>query len=474
MVSTNNDALLLRAQKSKATTSTLDVPMPAGRVLFPYQIAGVEFALESKHTFFADPPGLGKTAQSIAFMNKVGLDSALIICPASLVHNWKREILKWHVAPKRVEIFHPKRFSGTRSGFLIFPYSQLSNLFWASRVMKLGPWPLTIFDESHFLKNPKAHRTKHALARNGIFGASERVHALSGTPIVNRPIELYPLVKTIAPEAIKNMDYVQFGCRYCAGFLQEIRGRKHWNFTGASNLNELALRLRSSVMVRRNKEDVLKDLPDKIQAVVYLDTNKQAQGANSRVSPLLYDPKQFDVSLKHDFTELAEARRELGVLKSPQAVEYIKTQLEAGHEKIVVFAHHKEVVSVLKKELAQYNPVTLTGETQSLDRQRAVDLFQENKEVRVFIGSITASGVGITLTASSYVIFVEPSWVPGENEQAMDRCHRIGQKKSVLVDFLVFEGTLDEYMLRIVSEKSKVINQLTKGEEYETTRASGV
>lgn len=445
-----------RLKLSTATSSSIVVPIPEGRVLLPYQIAGVDYAKDLKNVLFADEPGLGKTIQTIATANYLNLKKILVLCPAALVYNWKIEFKKWStISNIKIEIYNSKDFN-LRKPFdvLIFPYSFASLLKPIEAVKALGPFELMILDECHYLKNTKAKRTKYVLSRAGLVSSAKRIHALSGTPIVNRPIELYSIVKTLCPEAISNYDFFQYGMKFCAGFKQNIGGGRHvWNFDGASNLNILAVRLRSHFMIRRKKSHVLKDLPDKREALVFLEPTKKVSGITFTIAPFLKDKETFKNAMTVSFEELSKARRELGIEKIKPAAEYIKTQIEAGNEKIVVFAHHKEVLKELRKELREFKPVVVWGESTKEERQFAVEHFQNKEEHKIFLGSISAASVGLTLTAASYVVFVEFSWVPGENEQAIDRCHRIGQKDSVLAEFLVFPNTLDERLLESVSEK---------------------
>ncbi len=453
------------SKATKCADDTFVTPSLAGTEFLPFQAAGIHYATYCEHTLFADPPGLGKTIQSIGHANAEKFQSGLILCPASLQHNWKREIEKWSTVPHKVEIYHPKTFDvrGDRS-LLIFPYSYASMLGAVKQVLEWQKYRGKIdwmsLDEVHYLKNVDAKRTKYVFAKNGLIAKVKRVHALSGTPIVNRPMELFPVIANLSPESIGNMSRFEYGIHFCAGF----KGPWGWDFSGASNLKLLGMKLRSNFMVRRNKEDVLKDLPDKYPPnLVYIDPTKKAEG-------LIRNFKTLDANLAikravtADFTEISTLRRELGIEKIETAVEYIKTQLEGGHEKIIVFAHHKEVIAGLEKGLSEFRPVSVTGDTPTLERQQRVDRFQQDKTTRLFIASIGAGAVGFTLTAASFVIFVEFSWVPGENEQATDRAHRIGQTKAVQVDFLVHEGSLDERVLKVLLGKMKAIDEFTKGD----------
>lgn len=442
-------------EMSLATQSNIEIPAPPGKQYLPYQKAGIEYALKVKHTLFADPPGLGKTIEAIGFKNAKGIKRALVICPASLRKNWEREILGWDVSSPKVEIYSPGKFKKeNRTDVLIFSYGHAPNLAAVADVVKNFEYDLCIIDEIHQLKEPKAKRTKYILAKNGLAGKAKHIIALSGTPMVNRPIELFTIIKTLGHKAINEMSFHIYGIRFCGGFESEWG----WSYEGATDMKELGRRLRSHFMVRRQKADVLKDLPEKFPSnIVFLD---KAPGTANLIKRML----AFDVDTvikgaeKAEFTELSNLRLELGLAKIKPAVEYIKTQLESGHEKIVLFAHHREVVAGLYGELKAYNPVFLVGGMK--DPQASVDTFQNDKRCRLFIATIGAGGVGHTLTAASYVILVEPSYVPGDNEQAIDRCHRIGQTEAVQSDYLVFENSLDLRVLQILIKKSKDIKEL--------------
>ncbi len=442
---------------SKAETTNFLVPAPQGLDYFPYQRAGVEFATLTTNTLFADPPGVGKTIQAIGFMNVKKIETALILCPASVVGSWKREIEKWHLGKPRVEIFHPKSFDARRPpDILIFSYAFASMLGAVKQVLGLR-YQYLVLDECHFLKEPKAKRTKHVLAKNGLVGNAEFVHALSGTPIVNRPIEIYPVIKSLCPQAIDNMNYFEYGLNFCKGF----KSQWGWDFSGASNLKVLGLRLRSHFMIRRPKESILSQLPQKFEPnVIYLaPDDKETKELVMRMASW-DEASAIRKTVSPEFTELSEMRRELGERKVSRAVAYIATQLDSGHEKIVVFAHHKKVIQGLADGLERFGVVSLTGDTPGTERESLIHKFQNNKGIRVFIGSVTAAGVGITLTAASYGIFVEFSWVPGENEQAEDRMHRIGQKECVMIDYLVHEKSLDERILKVLRKKSDALSEV--------------
>jgi len=442
---------------SRATDADVVVPAPEGMDYFPFQRAGVLYASLAEHVLFGDPPGLGKTVQSIGVMNYDGIDRALILCPASITSVWETHLNAWHLNPGNIMVLSRKNVDRIHeANFLIMSYGLASNLNYIKQVLANFDYSLMVLDEFHFLKNPKAKRTKHVLAKNGLRSKVKKSHCISGTPLVNRPIEMYPAIKTFKPELINHATYFSYGLKYCAGHKSTFG----WNFSGASNLPELGRRLRSGYMVRRKKKDVLKDLPDKTISVVYLNTDPKTKKLANEYKDFNLEELKGHRTNDVEFEHLATHRRELGVASAPFVVDYVKTQLECGHDKILVYAHHTEVLDIIKEGLSEFGLVEIRGSTPSALRGRAVECFQGNKGTRVFLGSITAAGVGLTLHASSYVIFAEPSYVPGENEQVMDRVHRIGQKNHVLVEFLVQKGSLNERILKKVLKKQENIDEV--------------
>ena len=445
---------------SYALTTDFQVPSPKGINYLPFQRAGIEFLCKNPNinSLIADPPGLGKTIEAIGFANKLGLENILIVCPASLINNWKNELLKWFLGPTNIQlIISGKQDLDRKCNIHIISYSLVINKEIHKFIQKKGPH-LSIYDESQYLKNPEAKRTIAIYAENLIADKSRYNIALSGTPIVNRPKEIYATLNALCPQAINNMDYERFAMRYCGGYW-DLDG---FHDDGATNLNELGRRLRDDFMLRRKKADVLTDLPDKFENVVFLDPDKDSK-------KIMREMKAFNANeilrmrgVEITFEGLSEMRKDLGLAKVPIAAEYLKTLLEGGRDKIVVFGHHREVLDFLFENMEEYNPVLIHGGTPAIIRQGIVDNFQNDPKYRVFIGGITACGTGITLTASDYIGFIEPSYVPGENEQVIDRIHRIGQKRNVLAEYLLFEDSLDNNIIKSSTRKGLNIMEVMK------------
>ncbi len=315
--------------------------------------------------------------------------------------------------------------------------------------------------------------------KDGLVQRANRVLLLTGTPILNKPIEIQPLLAALDEKEFGN--FFAFAKRYCAAHQKQAGRRLVWDFSGASNLPELQERMRSTVMVRRLKKDVLKELPAKRRQIVNLALNgaadavRKEQAAFEKHESTLADLRT-DLDLAHAagnveayevaasklqsatavaFTEISRARHAVAMAKVPHVIEHVQGMLEEGVEKVVLFAHHHDVVDALAAEFSG-ECVVLTGKTDMAGRQAAVDAFQNDPSVRVFIGSITAAGVGLTLTAASNVVFAELDWVPANVSQAEDRCHRIGQTESVHVQHLVLDGSLDAKMANVIVAKQAV------------------
>lgn len=303
------------------------------------------------------------------------------------------------------------------------------------------------------VSNCKHSTSLRAKALKDISKKVEKVVLLTGTPVTNRPSELFPLLNMIAPKAWPN--YFKYAQRYC--------GAKHngfgWDFTGSSNLEELHEQIKPYV-IRRRKEQVLKDLPAKRWVNVAVDFDEKMRDEYNR----LVAQAEQDVATMSNAAQLAliERMKQIAVkAKLNGAIEWIRELLETG-EKLVVFATHHETVHALEKAFPECS-VTVTGETPMKDRQGLVDRFQTDKNVTLFIGNIQAAGVGITLTAASNVAFIEFAWTPGDMVQAADRTHRLGQTESVTVWSLIAENTIDEDITELLEAKRQVVDQITDG-----------
>jgi SNF2 family DNA or RNA helicase len=320
-----------------------------------------------------------------------------------------------------------------------------------------------IVDECHYIRNDDALRTKAVkkLARRIPY----RI-AFTGTPIINKPIEAFNTINLVEPGIAGSL--FEYGIRYC--------GAKHsgysWNFNGASNTDELHNRLVQSIMIRRVKKDVLEDLPEKIRAFTPFELTNELEyrRAEADFISFVHQMKGAEAAERASNAKAfasIEGLKQLAVKgKLPQAIEWINNFLE-GDGKLVVFVTHKFVIDTLMNNFQKIS-VKVDGSVSMKDRQNAVDVFQSNPEVRLFFGNIEAAGVGLTLTASSNVVFLELPWAPSILDQAEDRCHRIGQRESVMIHYLLANNTIEERIAHILDRKRKIVDSVLDGKVTET------
>uniref|UniRef100_A0A6M3M5E4 Putative helicase n=1 Tax=viral metagenome TaxID=1070528 RepID=A0A6M3M5E4_9ZZZZ len=423
---------------------------------YEFQLEGIEFLRTRRNALLALDMGLGKTMVAILAIREISTTNTLVICPASVKYNWKKEIDKWwpgrsvHIVEGRSKKEIPQ------ADFVIINYDLLISKLVLMQLIK-RKWGVLVLDELHYLKNNAAKRTKAVYYPKGIASCADRVWGLTGTPVLNRPIELFSHLKALCPERLapKYLSRYDFAQQFCDA--RETKwGRDE---SGASNLEELS-QILEGFMLRRLKKDVLKELPDKTYQTIYLKS-KRTDTAKER--------KAYERSKESILGELASLRRENGIKKIPQIVEHVKNILEEKR-KLVVFCYHRDVIRGLREKLAEYNPAVIEGATISRKRQDEVDKFRTDNKTRVFIGQIQAAGVGTDglQDVCDTVVFAELHYVPGSLHQAIDRCHRIGQNNPVLVQFLVAEGSIDEDIAQTVARKEKIIAQIVKKTEIYT------
>jgi SWI/SNF-related matrix-associated actin-dependent regulator 1 of chromatin subfamily A len=459
------------AELSRAVDAEIDTPCNPGMEYYGFQKAGIKFASSKNSSLIGDEMGIGKTIQAIGVINdNVDIKRVLVICPASIRLNWQIELEKWLVRPMTVGVAISNTLPIDRD-VVVINYDILKRHVAA---LTAGKFDMLIVDECHKIKNQK---TQRFIAVKAISDTITRKVFLTGTPIPNRPKEGFAVFQLIDPTTFNN--YWRYAYKFCAA----TKGKFGVDDNGASNLNELQTILRESFMIRRLKKDVLTELPAKIRQVITLPENglakvikaeekkvreweaafKKAQckvsalSANKDSDEYLKAVRALDSLIRIAFQEMSQVRRETSTAKAPYVVDHVKSLLEEI-PKVVVFAHHHAVVDALMEGLADFNPVRLTGQDGINKKQAAVESFQNDDSVRVFVGSIQAAGVGITLTASSTVVFSELDWVPANMSQAEDRCHRIGQDSTVLIQHVVVDGSIDAKMAALLVEKQRVID----------------
>jgi len=426
---------------------------------FPFQIEGlraIDYTFDGR-SLIAWDMGLGKTLTTLWYTQRRERWPALVVCPSTLKWVWEREARR--IGIDDVAVIQGRGALGESlpgTKLTIINYDVLS--YWKKRLTKknLG---MLIFDECQFLKNHTAKRTK---AARSISRKSRRLLALSGTPILNRPIELWPVLNMIDP--IRFNSRFRFAQRYCDpksnGFGMD--------YSGASNIEELNELLLDSVMIRKRKLEVIKELPQKMRQVVPIDMENPIEyeradddfiGWLQEVSP---DKVQGAKKAKA-VVKVGELLRLAARLKLKATIEWVNNFLEDG-DKIVLFARHKFVIKELHN--AFHKSVVVDGSVTGKRRMAAVDKFQKGN-ANVLIGQIDAAGVGLTLTAAADVAFIELPWQPGAVTQAEDRCWRIGQDRTVWIHYLVAVDTIEERLCSILQDKQEVVDAILDGKKVD-------
>lgn len=432
---------------------------------YPYQRDGILFGLDKKRLIFGDEPGLGKTLQSIGVADCAGAYPCLVICPASLKINWQREFEKFTdkkalVLDNSTRTTWPYLLGMGMYQVAIVNYESLRKYFvWDIHARKGQPFRLkdvvfcpdirrfrsVIIDESHRVKGPGAQQTIFA---KGITAGKEYIMLLSGTPVVNRPHDLIAQLSIL-------------------GRLNEFGGRGKFlaDFgDDDADLAPLSRQLYDSCLIRREKKNVLTELPDKTRVDLYVDISNRDEydlAAADLAEYLRQYTECSDVDIRRKMRMEALVKfmtlRSLAAKgKVAQAADFIDNFLDNG-KPLIVFCSYHEIVDALKKRFPK--AVTITGRDSLVEKQAAVDSFQ-NGHAQLAICSIKAAGVGLTLTAASNVAFVEFPWTYADCCQCEDRAHRIGQKDNVTCYYLLGQRTIDHVLYAIIHKKKSIANQI--------------
>jgi SWI/SNF-related matrix-associated actin-dependent regulator 1 of chromatin subfamily A len=416
-----------------------------------HQKEAIEKLTGSRRFILADDMGLGKTTSTIIAALETGAKKILIICPASLKINWEREIANY--TDRSVYIAEGKKFS-TESDFVIVNYDILKNFHDPkdkdNSLLFKSEFELVVLDEAHMVSNAQAQRTKII---NSYVKTIKRVWLLTGTPMTSRPMNYYNLLNIIESPVAQN--WMAYAIRYCQGYQFTAGNRKVWNVTGASNLEELRDRT-SKQILRRLKEEVL-DLPDKIITPVYLRLkSKEYEDLMGEYYEWFDKNSNESSSLTVQFSKLMKVRKVISNEKVKQTIEFVENIIDQG-KKVIIFTNFTDTLQTIYQHFGK-QAVYLDGSCNKVQRQFAVDQFQDNEKITVFVGNLKAAGVGLTLTSAEAVIMNDLSFVPAEHAQAEDRAYRYGQKNNVLVYYPLFENTIEGAVYDILNHKKKIIS----------------
>lgn len=447
--------------------------------LFPYQAEGRKFLAGRRRALLADTMGLGKTAQAITAADDTTAETILIVCPASVCINWQREFKKFSAVLRSYKFLDNGAAKPMEGAVNIVSYDLASRKPLLARLESVK-WDLLILDEAHYLKNRAAKRTvaiygTHCKGENGLISKAVCAWALTGTPTPNHPGEIYPLLRAFG---VWKENYFAFEEKFCETKMGDygpvVIGMK----------KEAMPKLKAMVkpiMLRRKKEDVLKDLPpitysdvvvpwdgvtNPDDAKEWLDAEKDAEKLRTLVKKMtggITDPEAIIAAEKElAAMHMPTLRRLTGMAKIRPVYELVSRELDAGLEKVVIFCIHRDVIMGLRDSLTRYGALTVFGGMDAAKKQERIDKFRDLWKHRVFIGQVQSAGTGIDglQTSCNNVLFVESSWNPADNAQAAMRVHRIGQKKPVLCRFVSLADSLDEAVQTVIRRKTEMVSQL--------------
>ena len=454
-----------RVDVSRAISLGIDLAAPEGLAYDPHQKAGIALAIRDRHVLIADEPGVGKTMQAIGVLNNTNdTDRALFIVPSALKVNWEKELTKWLVPSASRPIIRIKGANDWRAVpsqgkvAVIANYEILRPKSRGFNEVRSHDWDIVVMDEVHRLKNPDAQQTIGILGDLGGFIKpipANRKILMTGTPISRSPNDMFSALSYLDPVVWGSgrEGKAAFQNRYVA-----FDGSKP---VGAKNEENFDNRLRSTVLVRRRKDDVLTSLPPKRRKIIVLEP----ETAEERRAISAGNEAQAKYASMHDglargviqgigvhFTEISKIRHQTGLAKAPRVADYVKDVTDEGP--LVVFSFHKDILDVIsnKLEAAGIEHRINHGDIKKEEQQKNIDDFQAG-DFDVFLGTLETAGEGVTLTRANRVIFSEQDWKSKLMVQAEDRLHRRGQEHdSVFVEYVVLENSLDNNIITVLNQ----------------------
>lgn len=450
-----------------------------GFKVLKHQEEGIKFLLARKKCILGDSMGVAKTLTSIIAALEGKYKKILVICPASIKINWEREI---NIFDDNTCIVDGMRWEENK--FTIINYDILRNFHSIGKSnaeegeidiknIVNANFDLIIIDEAHKIKDKDSVRSQiiNDICLN--YGDKD-VWLLSGTPVANRPMDFYNLLKLIKSPLVENWNF--YVKRYCDGkqittTLKNGSKKKVWITNGASNLEELHIRTKN-ILLRRLKSEVL-DMPEKTITNVFHKLDKTSlKEYNSIWDEYLLERKTLKKKgvVNREMVESIFLRKFIAMQSIPHTIEMVKNAIEQG-EKVVVFTTFKDEQKQLEEAFGN-TCVIHNGDMSNKEKQFSVDTFQNKDKIKVFIGNVISAGVGITLTSGSICIFNSFSWVPGENEQCEDRIFRLGQVNNCKIYYQVFLDTISIKMLETLKKKSENINKIVGDKQKEDSLES--
>lgn len=453
---------------SVASTSDIEIPAPAGLSYRPYQKAGVAFMRARRNSLNADVPRLGKTIQSMGVINTYGhCLKVLVVGPANAKSNWAREADRWLV--HKGTIGYAEGNNCPTTDFLSINYEILGRHI---RYLESVVWDVVIFDEAHYIKNPKSQRGKMCYGFKKEFkGLCGRLHTFwtTGTPIWRAPIDMWPMIERADPNGLGDK-WFTFVMRYCAaknnGFGYDV--------SGSSNMEELQFKMRKSFMIRREKKDVMKEIiparetvllpKDGLSKMIHKEKTLVQKNLET-IFTLLGEQEQAKADeILAAFNELAAStngpiaavRRELALAKCPMVCDFLD-ELLLAEKKVVVWVYHRDMGIGIKERFP--NASMVIGGLTTKQRDEQIARFQDDPDVELFIGNMDAAGSAISLSAADVDVFAELDYVPSKIDQCEERTWLVDKTNPCTHIKLVVEDSLEEKIAALLEIRQNVVKQ---------------
>ena len=461
---------------SQATSSLRHIEQPADKQLEPFQCADVDYILRREHALDADEPGLGKTPTAICVANEMQAQRVIVVCPANIRLQWERRIREWSTQekPHVYPVLSSKNGVNVDAEWTIVSYD-LARVPAILRALVKGTYDLGIFDEVHYAKEIESKRARACFgyydrrADDGeslesvsecIAARCKRLLLLSGTPLPNRPREIYPIARAACWDAIGWMSQKRFNERFNPVNRRQTTTNKIYTEEKVGREAELQNRLRAHFMTRHLDKDVRVQMHYPVYDLIHVHETHAVKLALEAERLLDFDPDFLEGADLEILGQVATVRRQMGEAIAPQAAAYVRVLIEGG-EKLVIFAWHVSVLSILQAELAHLGCVRIDGRDTASSKEAKVGAFRHRPDIRVLIGNSLSLGVGTDglQDVCHHGLIVEPDWVPGNNVQCFKRLDRMGQTNQVFGEIFVAPNSIAERILAGALRKGTVIEK---------------
>ncbi len=450
-------------ESSRAKDAKITITCPADKELWPFQRANVAYARSRHNVLIADEPGLGKTPTAICIANEMKAKRVLVICPASIRLQWAARVRDWTTLPWPYTIhtvLNGKHGVHPTADWTIVSYDLARTEPFVAALGK-QKFDLLILDEAHYLKSYDAKRTRTILGDKGLVHRTERVLALTGTPLPNRPREAYTIARALCWDAIDWASEDTFRDRFNPSLLRVRSDGRTWIDERTGRHAELQNRLRAHFMTRHLKADVMTQLKLPIYDLIQVQKTAAVKAALKAESLLQIDPENLTGADMTILGHVSVVRKEMGLALAPQVADYVDMLFAGGEEKLVLFGHHIEVLNILEKRLAKYGLIRVDGRTSAVQKERRILEFIQNPQIKLALGNLLSLGTGTDglQHVCCHALIAEPSWTPGENVQGFDRLHRGGQQRTVQGEIFVAPGSFAEKILASALRKLRTTHK---------------